>query len=239
MSGSRQRDDGGVVRSGVVRAAIVHSPLVGPSTVIPLVAELGQLDVVADVPDLRVAIGSPDNFRRRATDAAAGADLLIGHSGAGAFLPAIADAANVTTIVFVDAVVPGAGDAFTPSRQLVELLDAVPTVDGLMAPWNEWWPAELMAQLVPDPTQRRLIESEIPRVKRSFYDGAVPLPPQWWTRPAGYLQLSPPYQEDLARAADWGWPTARLRGHHLDTCAEPAAVAASIRGLIDRIGRSA
>jgi hypothetical protein len=204
----------------------------------PLVAELGALDVVADVPDLRMAIDSPDSFRQRATEAAAGVSLLIGHSGAGAFLPAIADAANVRMIVFVDAVVPGADEAFVPSGRFLEFLDAVPTDDGLMARWNDWWPAGLMAELVPDATQRRQIESEIPRVRRSFYDTPVPLPPHWWTRPAGYLQLSAVYGEEFARAAEWGWPTARLDGHHLDTCIEPTSVAAAIRELIDHIDGS-
>ncbi|MGH9272546.1 MAG: hypothetical protein ACRDZ2_14885 [Ilumatobacteraceae bacterium] len=220
-----------------MRAAIIHSPLVGPSTVMPLVAEVAALGVVADAPDLRAAIGSPEIFCQRATDAAAGVDILIGHSGAGAFLPTIADAANVTTLVFVDAVVPGVGDSFTPSREIAVLLDAVPTVEGLMAPWNEWWPAELLAQLVPDPTQRQQVESEIPQLRRSFYDAAVPLPPRWWTRPAGYLQLSGAYDDELARVANWGWPTARLPGQHLDTCAAPAAVAASVRDHIDRVDR--
>ena len=194
--------------------------------------------MVAEVPDLRTAVASPDTFREAASIAAAGVDVVIGHSGAGAFLPAIADGTDVPTIIFVDAIVPDASDVFTPSRQLVELLDTVPTVDGLLAPWNEWWPPELMARLVPDPTQRRRIESEIPRVPRSFFDAAVALPPEWWTRPAGYLRLSPAYDDELARAADWGWPTAELPGRHLDTCAAPAAVAASIWHLIEQLDRS-
>jgi hypothetical protein len=220
-----------------MRAVIVHSPLVGPATVTSLADELESLDVVAVVPDLRTATGSPDSFRQQATHAAAGADVVIGHSGAGAFLPAIADAANAPTTIFVDAIVPDSSDAFTPPRGLLDLLDSVTSADGLLAPWNEWWPPELMARLVPDPGQRRRVQTEIPRVPRSFYDTAVPLPPQWWTRPAGYLQLSPAYEDERARAAGWGWPTGHLPGRHLDTCRVPATVAAGIRDLIDDVER--
>jgi hypothetical protein len=220
-----------------MRAVIVHSPLVGPATVLPLADHLAALDVVAVVPDLRDAVGSPERFRLRATEAAAGADVVIGHSGAGAFLPAIAEGVGAAAVVFVDAVVPEAVDASRPSQQLLELLDAVPTADGSLAPWNEWWPSAVMDQLVPDATQRRRVVAEIPRVPRSFYDTAVPLPPAWWTRPSGYLQLSPAYDDDLARASHWGWPTARRSGRHLDTCAHPRSVAADIGGLIDRLRR--
>ena len=83
-----------------MRALIVHSPLVGPATVSPLADELEALEVVADVPDLRTAVASPDTFREAASIAAAGVDVVIGHSGAGAFLPAIADATNGPTIIF-------------------------------------------------------------------------------------------------------------------------------------------
>ena len=142
-------------------AVIVHSPLVGPATMIPLADQLEACGLTADVPDLRTAVESSETLLQRAVDAAIGVDVVIGHSGAGAFLPAIAAEAKASMIVFVDAVVPEADDAFTPSRQFVEFLDTVPTADGLMAPWNEWWPPEVMAQLVPDPAQRRRIASEI------------------------------------------------------------------------------
>jgi hypothetical protein len=222
-----------------MRAVIVHSPLVGPSSVIPLADALGAVGVSSAVPDLRPAIGSADSFRQAATAAASGVDVVIGHSGAGAFLPAIADGARVATIVFVDAVLPAVDGQLTPSGRFAEFLDAVPTVDGMLAPWNEWWPAELMVELVPDRTQRQHLVAEIPRVPRSFYDATVVLPANWWTRPAGYLQLSPAYDEERDRAAGWGWPTAYLPGRHLDTCTVPAAVADAIRDLLDRTGTAA
>jgi hypothetical protein len=232
-SSGRSLDD--AVQTAEMRAVVVHSPLVGPATVTPLADRLRVLDVLAIVPDLRSAAASPERFLQQAARAAVGVEVVIGHSGAGAFLPAIADAAKATASVFVDAVVPDGDDAFRPSAQLLELLDTVETVDGSLAPWNEWWPPELMAQLVPDATQRRRVVAEIPRVPRSFYDAAVPLPAHWWRRRNGYLQLSAAYGDDRARAAGGDWPTRELPGRHLDTCADPATVAAGVRELIDRL----
>lgn len=59
------------VRGGAdwcIRALIIHSPLVGPSTVAPLAAALEALDWTTKVPDLRTAIDSPNHFGQRAAD---------------------------------------------------------------------------------------------------------------------------------------------------------------------------
>ena len=81
-----------MVRRGAdwyIRALIIHSPLVGPSTVAPLAAALEALGWTTMVPDLRSAIQSPTQFSQRAARAADATDVVIGHSGAGAFLPAV------------------------------------------------------------------------------------------------------------------------------------------------------
>jgi hypothetical protein len=219
-----------------IHAVLVHSPLVGPATLEPLAAALEAAGWSAIVADLRPAIDAPASFRRAAATAARGADVVIGHSGAGAFLPIVAADAGVPATVFVDAVVSPDGERFAPSAGFVQFLDALPVVDGRLPPWHRWWPDALMAELVPDAAMRRRIEAEIPAVPRSFYDGAVPLPPRWTANAAAYLQLSPAYDDDRARADGWTWPTDRIDGHHLDVCTRPALVAAHIRELVSRLG---
>jgi hypothetical protein len=218
-----------------IRALIIHSPLVGPSTVAPLAAALEALGWTTTVPDLRTAIQSPTEFAQRAAHTVDSADVVIGHSGAGAFLPAVADAMNAAITVFVDAVVPQPGSPFVTSAGLLQLLDTLPVVDGFLPPWHEWWPAGLMVELVPDPILRRRIVDEIPRVPRSFYDAAVPMPLQWWTLPAAYLQLSPGYDEDRCRAETWSWPTIKLTGRHLDLCVRPDLIAEHVSDLVRRL----
>jgi hypothetical protein len=217
---------------------IIHSPLVGPSTVAPLAASLEALGWTTTVPDLRSMVASPELFGQRAVSAGDTADVVIAHSGAGAFLPTVAAATNAAG-VFVDAVVPTSGPVFHASAQLVQLLDTLPIVDGLLPPWHQWWPPDVMAELVPDMTLRRRIIAEIPQVPRSFYDDAVPVPPQWWTRPAAYLQLSAAYADDRTRAERWDWPTRQLAGGHLDLCVLPELVAGHVIDLVRELDRRA
>jgi hypothetical protein len=219
-----------------IHAVIIHSPLVGPTTVAPLAAALQALGWTTTVPDLRTANDSPEHYEQRAVAAADATDIVIGHSGAGPFMPAVAEAMNAA-LVFVDAVVPPPGPLHRSSTRLLQLLDALPVVDGLLPPWHEWWPADLMAELVPDESLQRLIMAEIPRVPRSFFDETMPLPSRWWTRPAGYLRLSPAYDEDRARAQLWGWPTSRLDGRHLDVCVHPELIAEHVSELARRLGQ--
>lgn len=214
---------------------IIHSPLVGPSTVAPLATALEALGWTTTVPDLRTASNSPAHFEQRAVNAADATEIVIGHSGAGPFIPTIGEATNAAALLFVDAVDPLPGPLYTTSKQLLQLLDALPVVEGRLPPWHEWWPAELMAELVPDQLFRRRITDEIPQVPRSFYDSAIPTPSRWWTRPAAYLQLSPAYELDRAQAELWDWPTSQVDGRHLDVCARPQLVAEHVSELVHRL----
>jgi hypothetical protein len=177
-------------------------------------------------------------FGQRAVSAGDTADVVIAHSGAGAFLPAVA-AATTAAAIFVDAVVPTSGPEFHPSAQLVQLLDTLPIVDRMLPPWHQWWPPDVLAELVPDTMLRQRIIAEIPQVPRSFYDDAVPVPSQWWTHPAAYLQLSVAYADDRTRAEEWGWPTRQLAGGHLDLCVLPELVASHVVDLVRELDRRA
>ena len=72
--------------------------------------------------------------------------MLVGHSGAGAVLPAIADDVGAPGTVFVDAIVPPAATSFMPSLGVLSLLDQLTMVDGLLPPWNRLWPPEVLAR---------------------------------------------------------------------------------------------
>jgi hypothetical protein len=207
-----------------VLALLVHSPLVGPSTLRPLAGQLEVLGWTTVVPDLRNAIGSPQEFAA-AVHIVEPAELVVGHSGAGAFLPMIAQETNARATVFIDAVLPHADGPHSPSNDFTALLDRLDVTDGLLPPWTDWWPPEVMARLVPDDELRLRLVDEIVRVPRSFYDTPIDVPRGWNTRPAAYLQLSPAYDDEAARASQWGWPIARLIGQHLDVTVRPDVVA--------------
>jgi len=209
---------------------LVHSPLVGPSTLQPLAQQLEVLGWTAFVPDLRSAIDSPQEFLAAARTVGP-AELVVGHSGAGAVLPSIAQDSNARATVFVDAVLPQPDGPYLPSEDFTSLLDRLEVTDGSLPPWNEWWAPEVIARLVPDDALRRRLVDEIVRVPRAFYDTAIDLPPEWASRPAGYVQLSRAYEAEATRAEEWGWPTIRLDGRHLDVTVQPEMVAGHVDDL--------
>lgn len=213
---------------------LVHPPLLGPGAWRPVARVLAAGGHVVHVPDLRAATGRADRWWERAADtaaAAAGAGpvVVVGFSGAGVLLPAVTVRLPAArSVVLVDAVVPSQVGDTAPAERLRSFVDGLPTEDGLLPRWSRWWPAEELAQLLPDPAQRAALEAEQPRLPRAFYDVAVPAPAGWADRPVAYLRLSPAYEGDAVEAAGRGWPVERVEGDHLLPVTRPADVAERI-----------
>jgi len=108
---------------------LLHSPLVGPLTWQPAVTSLHAAGYHLAVPSLTGVVDTgPPSYRKLAGRVAetirqanpTGAMVLIGHSGAGALLPAAAEATAtpVAAVVFVDAILPHPGVSwFETARQ--------------------------------------------------------------------------------------------------------------------------
>jgi pimeloyl-ACP methyl ester carboxylesterase len=220
---------------------LVHSPLLGPSAWEWVARDLDQHGRMAVVPSLREAMARPEPSWRDAfevvTVSAQGASsvTLVGHSGAGVLLPAIAEsiAVDVTGIVFVDAFLPPAnGTAPLVPHAYIDELNAL-AADGVLPPWSSWFGEELMRELVPDAARRSLVERDMPRLPLSSLRRAVPVPSGWDRRPCGYLLLSAePYAPSAADAGARGWPVAEIEGgKHLDPVRRPATVTAALLNL--------
>ncbi|HXV92753.1 MAG TPA: hypothetical protein VD813_05605 [Pseudonocardia sp.] len=106
--------------------------------------------------------------------------------------------------------------------------------DGLLPPWHEWFPAEVVGGLLPDPRARARICAEVPRVPLGYLQEIAPALDPWRERPCGYLRLSAGYDDAAAEARRRGWPVTRLDGHHLSAVTDPAAVAGAVLALLDR-----
>lgn len=220
---------------------LVHSPLVGPSSLARLADAAANSEIPVSLPDLTSMAQSDrphDDFCRLAVDAGRkmnAAPLVVGHSGAGAFLPAIGSAiGNIAGLVFVDAVVPPAAGAHSTSPGMREMLESV-TEDGVLRRWLDWWPEETIVELLPDQADRAQLEADMPRVPRSFYDRDVRVPPGWSQGGCGYLMLSDAYEAELHDAAERGWPTARLDADHLAPRTQPEPVLQGILQLARRV----
>lgn len=221
---------------------LVHSPLVGPTTWRPVADLLRHGGTAVAVPDLTGVADAPGPHWRWFVDAAVGAAdglagpvTVAGHSGAGALLPAIgaALADRCAGLVFVDAVVPPTDGVHRTSPAMVGFLDEQ-TVDGRLRPWLDWWPAEVVADLVPDAAARAALAAELPRLPRAFYDEEIPVPDGWSAGACGYLRLSAAYDDDLAEAQRRGWPTRVLDTTHLGQFTDPGPAAAAIAALAGR-----
>jgi hypothetical protein len=217
----------------VSRWLLVHPPLLGPAVLGPLATELRArgLDVV--VPDLRATVDVAAGWPGRWADAASvsgPAEVVLGYSGAGVTLPAVAAAVGGQRVIWVDAQMPAqSGETVADDgirAQIPALLDA----EGRITDWTTWWGPGALDELVPDAELRDAIRAEGHRLPGDFYDVAVPVPEDWPQDSAEYVQLSAAYDDAAAEARRRNWPvTGGPDGAHLDVATAPDRVADLLR----------
>lgn len=220
---------------------LVHGPLVGPSALERLAVSATRAGHTVALPDLTcVATAESPHESYTQLAASAGNDLpspviAVGHSGAGAFLPAIGAALeSLGGLIFVDAVVPPRAKAHRTPDGLKALLDEH-TIAGLLNPWLDWWTSDVVAQLLPDPDDQIRLRADMPQLTRAFYDLDVAVPPGWADGPCGYLRLSDAYEAENEEAAARGWPTVELDSTHLGMYTSPNQVLDGITSLLAQI----
>jgi pimeloyl-ACP methyl ester carboxylesterase len=221
-----------------MRIALLHSPLVGPTTWALVAQLLRRAGNQVVVPDLRAAVtGSPPYLpaiRRAVVDAldrAAGNGplVMVGHSGAGPLLPGVATACgtSVLGLVYVDSGLPRPGTSWF-ERAPNDLAERVRRLaqSGLLPPWEEWFGPGTLEALLPDPGIRAQVRQELPRLPLAFLAEAASL--ATWTGPNGYLLLSEAYVPDADEARRNGWPVLEHFSHHLAMLTQPRDVAAAL-----------
>lgn len=213
----------------------VHSPVAGPSTWTCTAEILQDKGFSCVVPNLtHVARMGPPYYPKYAKAAAAAVDdiaetvILIGHSAAGALLPAVAEAVGGRTrgAVFVDAMPPQPGrswfDTAPPGleSQMRGLAD-----DGVLPPYDEWFPPGTLAELVPDPVRRERLVAETPRLPVAYFD--EPAPPTRFAESVAcaFVRLGAPFDAAADKAERLGWWVTRRDWDHLRMMSDPAAVA--------------
>lgn len=227
---------------------LVHSPFLGPASLRPLADALAALGHPTVLLDLRVTVAAaPVHARMIGSFADAigeagltGPPVFVGHSGAGPLLPGFADALDdpVAGLMFVDAGLPTPGRSWrdtVPAQLYTSLRDR--SRDGLLAPWPDWFDADLLARLLPDTVLRAQIAEEAPEVPLAFLKEQRPSVE--WSGPAAYLQLSAAYDKDAAEAKRLGWPVRRLDLHHLAPATDPDTVADALLRLLAQLDLTA
>jgi hypothetical protein len=230
---------------------LVHSPLVGPTTWEPTAAALRAAGRDVRVPALTPPLEAARPRWRTAADEVVTATaevapdrplVVVGHSAAGPRVPVIGHALTgaghrVDAYVLVDAGMPYPdrvpAEALPP--EFVAHLDALVQADGLLPPWPEWWPPEVLAGLVPDEGLRARVAAECRPTPRDLYDEPVPVLDGWpGSTPCGYLSFT--YEDDAAEAERRGWAVVRADGHHLRPTVDPDGVASLLLALVDGLG---
>jgi hypothetical protein len=217
----------------MARWLLVHPPLLGPAVLGPLAGELGHRGHEVVVPDLRatvdVARGWPERWSAAAA-ATGAADVVLGFSGAGVTLPAVAVAVGAREAVWLDALVPARSGETAADEDIRSRIPDLIEADGRIADWTTWWGPDALDELIPDGELRAAVRTEGHRLPGDFYDVAVPVPERWSEDGARYVQLSAAYDDAAAEARDRGWPvTGGPEGGHLDVANTPARVADLLR----------
>jgi len=212
----------------------VHSPVVGPSTWIYTAEVLQQNGFDCVVPDLTgMAAAGPPYYPKYATAAAAPVNagdpvVLIGHSAAGALLPAIAEAVGDRTrsAVFVDAMLPQPGRSWfdTAPPGLEAQLRGLAS-DGVLPPYHEWFPPGALADWVPDAGRRRRLIAEIPRMPVAYFDEPAPSATFAESVACAFIRLGAPFDAAADKAERLGWWVARHDWDHLRMLSDPEGVA--------------
>ena len=230
----------------MARFALIHSPIVAPSTWRAVAEELRRRGAEAVVPDLGTAPDPAEPFWRQHARAAAGALdrvpadaplVLAGHSGAGVLLPLIRAEAGrpLAAYLFVDAGLPRQGSRMGAGGW-AEQLRALYASGGRFPSWTD----EQLAPLVPDPAARAELLAGLRPPPLAFWEEEIPVPPSWPDAPGALLRFgaNPDYDDAEAEARRLGWPVRTLPGAHFHLLTAPAELADALPALADALGAS-
>jgi hypothetical protein len=158
--------------------------------------------------------------------------VLVPHSNAGLYVPAITGQRSVTGLVFVDAILPPrAGTVTVAPEGLQKFLGDLAGSDGVLPVWTSWWPESDVAALFPSEQVRNHVSAEQRPFPLSYFAETVTVGPGWSEVPAAYLGFGDTYEPERAEARSWGWRAETLDGEHLHMLTAPDQVAAAIARL--------
>ncbi|MFN0094022.1 MAG: hypothetical protein ACKVVT_04505 [Dehalococcoidia bacterium] len=226
-----------------MRFLLVPSPLTGPSSFEPLARALGAgAHVLTPRPP-----AAPPYWETWANSAVASAPrhavddgepaVLIGHSGAGPGLPAIAPRLSelgvaVAGVVYLDATLPGAYRSWLASyTDAAGDLAAQAAARGGAVP-NPWGDPRRWVALGVEADAARSLAAEAEDLPYDWYAEPYPLTLRHDSA-AAFTAFEPNafYRPMVERAMAAGWAVAALRGHHFHHLTLPDEVAETIHAL--------
>lgn len=212
---------------------LLHWPILGPTSLRALAAELERRGHPARVPDLHAHRDHLESARAGLADLdPAQPLLLVTHSGAIHLLPSLRRMTlnPVTGYVVMDGSLPENGlsrldltvhqdpQVGIRTREKLDADGATPLLD-----------AFAYAELVPDPDLRRAMMAEHQAQGRPYWEDPITVPEGWPEAPAAYISSSPGYVVFADLAQKSGWTVRKLEGGtQFDPILRPGAVADTI-----------
>jgi len=216
---------------------LVHSPLVGPGSWLPVAQSLEQQDVSVLVPRLKDddPIMLPywwqhaEAVARELTVLPSDCPLiLVGHSGAGPLLPAIRERLphSVAGYIFVDAGLPQDG-----MSRLAEIEESMPDDAAGFREHLEAggrfpiWTAVDLLEIIPDVQVCRELLAELSPRPLSFFTEPISVFAGWPDAPCAYIKLSEGYERAAEMAQQAGWAFSEIDAGHFHMLVDPVKVA--------------
>ncbi len=229
-----------------MRFALLHSPLMGPSTWTPVAIELARCGIEAMQPEIPKLSEMTAPLYMGLGEAVArqflgqGPVVLVVHSGAGGLASSVVAAAaggQIKAVLYVDAILPHPGRTWfeTASALLGANLKAQ-VVDGMIPAWDQWFPSGTLEGLMPEAALRAAVVSELMPTPLAWFEEAAPqidLPPDVGS---GFLRLSRAYEGEADEAGRLGWPTLRCDLQHLAMITHPREVTEAMLELMRLLG---
>lgn len=219
--------------------ALLPSPLLGPAVWRPAAEALSLLGwTVMTVPTTPLPATGPDDVLGTFLSALPTDEdiILVPHSNAGLYVPALVGERRVVGSVFVDAGLPPRGGRvpLAPEAFLAFLRHRA-DAEGRLPVWTQWWDEADVRALFPSAVVREQVEREQQRLPLSYFEHSLPVSRGWDEHPGAYLAFGETYSPERHRAEKLGWPAMTLPGRHLHTLVAPKDVATAIDTLVRKI----
>jgi len=220
---------------------LIHSPLVGPSSVTPTADALGKLGYVTYVPTLDAPPGHTPwhDWPRRLLETLPEMDnpILVGHSAGGLLAAYLAGSLSAKSFICLDAMMPPASGPTPPVEpNFLEFVRSLPAEDGLLPVWTDWWEGDLLADAPMSSDLKAAFLAELPRLPPTWFDDSFEMP-NWSCAKRGFIQTSPVFRDEARHAEECGWPVIRLKGTHLHPALAPRETATALVDAYHRLSR--
>jgi len=217
----------------VTEIILVHSPLVGPSSLRPTAQVLEQYGwkcQVAEPSGTNTSFPAWAEWPNRLLESLTTANnvIVIGHS-AGSLLAAwLAGRLNANGIICLDAVIPPNNGRTVPAEPwFYDFVHSLPQDGGLLPIWTDWWDRDLFEGAPVDEMFKMLFTSELPRIHIDWFDDEFEMT-DWSNCARGYILTSSIFDEQATRAKSEGWPVRVIEGTHLHPALAPEETASAI-----------